>query len=327
MTVPVHPTPDLRDRLRRALADAGGWDFDRLEPHDFQDETDRLLAIVQPELDVKQAEISRLIGFIERGFDTHMQFGVIGADGVTTMQPCADWCYACKLDLAREAAKQRADMLEEARDLPSNAGHNRAHVDDWPDIIPALRELIAECAAETRRADAEGLAGAGIFSDYYRRWQSTITQARRQAARADAAEEELAEDVGVIRALRRQRDEAEAKVAWLGPAHSDALDLIIQLSDERDQLHKQLATVRAYAEDLYTAPQKVSACGVRERLLDILTPTGPARTIEEAMAGQPVTPKPCPERVVHPAHTWEQGRRDHRCSGDLTYTTTKEVAP
>ena len=88
---------------------------------------------------------------------------------------------------------------------------------------------------------------------------------------------------------------------------------------------QQLATVRAYAEDLYTAPQKVSACGVRERLLDILTPAGPARTIEEAMAGAPVTPKPCPERVVHPAHTWEQGRRDHHCSGDPTYTNTKEA--
>jgi len=63
-------------------------------------------------------------------------------------------------------------------------------------------------------------------------------------------------------------------------------------SDERHAakvaaLEQQLAAVRAYADDLYTAPQKVSACGVRERLLDILTPAGPARTIAEAMAGRP----------------------------------------
>jgi hypothetical protein len=45
---------------------------------------------------------------------------------------------------AREAAKQRSDMLEEARDLLESNGHPRVHGDDWPDIIPAITALIAE---------------------------------------------------------------------------------------------------------------------------------------------------------------------------------------
>jgi hypothetical protein len=57
-------------------------------------------AVVQPLLDAKDTEITRLIAFLERGFDTHMQFGIIAADGTTEMLPCADWCYACKLETA-----------------------------------------------------------------------------------------------------------------------------------------------------------------------------------------------------------------------------------
>lgn len=58
----------------------------------------------------------------------------------------ADHAISLDADLAifREAVSQYSGQLEEARDLMSNAGHNRAHLDDWPDIIPALQELIAE---------------------------------------------------------------------------------------------------------------------------------------------------------------------------------------
>lgn len=49
-----------------------------------------------------------------------------------------------QLSLCRQGAVEHRAQLEEARDLLSNAGHNRAHGDDWPDTIPALQELIAE---------------------------------------------------------------------------------------------------------------------------------------------------------------------------------------
>lgn len=51
---------------------------------------------------------------------------------------------------------------------------------------------------------------------------------------------------------------------------------------QRDRV--MLAAVRAYADELYSAPWKVDACGVRERLLGILTPPGPSITFEEALA-------------------------------------------
>lgn len=161
-------------------------------------------------------------------------------------------------------ARYAAD-LEEIRDLLESNGYPRVHGDDWPDLIPAVTALIAERKAEERRADAEGLAGAGIHAQMYRHWQSTIVEARRQKARADVA---------------------EARIAWLAGSHGDGLDLIVRLGDELEPLRERLAAVRAYADDLYSAPRKVNACGVRERLLDILTPPGPTITFEEAMAGR-----------------------------------------
>jgi hypothetical protein len=69
------------------------------------------VAVVQPELDRLRAEKARLTAFIERGFDTHMQFGVINPDGTTEMLPCADWCNACKLATAvSENARLRAEL-------------------------------------------------------------------------------------------------------------------------------------------------------------------------------------------------------------------------
>jgi len=54
------PQPDLRQQLRRAIAEAGGWQYDSLEPHDFQDETTAVLAVVQPLLDAQRAETEQL---------------------------------------------------------------------------------------------------------------------------------------------------------------------------------------------------------------------------------------------------------------------------
>lgn len=45
-----------------------------------------------------EAERDKWVAFIERGFDTHMQFGILNEDGTTEQMPCADWCYACKIE-------------------------------------------------------------------------------------------------------------------------------------------------------------------------------------------------------------------------------------
>lgn len=60
------PQPDLREQLRRAVAEAGFWQYASLEPHDFRDETDAVLAVVQPLLDAKQDEVDALTATINR---------------------------------------------------------------------------------------------------------------------------------------------------------------------------------------------------------------------------------------------------------------------
>lgn len=50
-----------RDMFRRAIAEGGGWDYDSLEPHDFQGETTAVLAIAQMFIDGYQDNISTLL--------------------------------------------------------------------------------------------------------------------------------------------------------------------------------------------------------------------------------------------------------------------------
>lgn len=140
MTVPA---PDLRDRLVTALGDvrlrlgpnalamAQRGEAIRLSGGEKDDIADVALGVVQAELDQLRAHHGQV----------------------------ADHAISLDADLAifREAVSQYSGQLEEARDLMSNAGHNRAHLDDWPDIIPALQDLIAERDQLRAQVAAAGL--------------------------------------------------------------------------------------------------------------------------------------------------------------------------
>lgn len=75
------------------------------------------------------------------------------------------------------------------RSLPADARAHAARAAGQPQ--PDLRLLLAAKLAEVeqweQRYDAETMTTAGIFHTYYRRWQGTIAEARRQKARADKA--------------------------------------------------------------------------------------------------------------------------------------------
>ncbi len=43
-------------------------------------------------------ERDQLRAWLERGFDEHMAFRLVRPDGTDEDMPCADWCYACRLD-------------------------------------------------------------------------------------------------------------------------------------------------------------------------------------------------------------------------------------
>jgi len=120
-----------------------------------------------------------------------------------------------RIQLLEAGVGERAAMLEHARDLLEEYG---AHGNDWPAIAPAIQHVLGELAAARADAerweqarDAECLATARVFHEYYRRWQSTIVEARRQHARAEQAE---AERDGAY----RERAQLLAWLATLNPA-------------------------------------------------------------------------------------------------------------
>ncbi|MBD3004730.1 hypothetical protein [Streptomyces sp. 5-10] len=58
-----------------------------------------------------EAEVKKWLAFIERGLTQHMQFGVIHPDGTVEQLPCADWCYACRVEEAEGAVARVRDEL------------------------------------------------------------------------------------------------------------------------------------------------------------------------------------------------------------------------
>ena len=70
----------------------------------------------------------------------------------------ADWnAIVDRAGTVAAAAKERADLLEEARDALETAGQNGAHGDDWPAIAPAIRAIAAD--RDEARQLAENMQG------------------------------------------------------------------------------------------------------------------------------------------------------------------------
>lgn len=133
------PQPDLReqssDEIRRdmlaaisgyagpVIADLAArwserWTEDQFIAQWNKSLGDLITAVRREEADAKQAEADNLRAFIERGFDTHMQFGLLNADGTTTMLPCADWCHACKVEKAETERDELRAQLTAAGLVP-----------------------------------------------------------------------------------------------------------------------------------------------------------------------------------------------------------------
>ncbi|MEU6340246.1 hypothetical protein ABZ883_04755 [Streptomyces sp. NPDC046977] len=111
----------------------------------------------------KRADLAQLQALVERMPTVHMQFSVLEPDGSTTLQPCADWCYACRIEQA-EGAIERA--------------HHLADVwDDAPDPLVRtsardLRSTLVGSPARPRTAqpgtcDASWEGTGGIGSGYF----------------------------------------------------------------------------------------------------------------------------------------------------------------
>ncbi|MFJ3794972.1 hypothetical protein ACIPSJ_01650 [Streptomyces sp. NPDC090088] len=68
----------------------------------------------QQRVERAEAEAQRWLSFIARGMATHTRFGVLLPDGSVEELPCADWCYACRLEHAeaeRDGAYRERNAL------------------------------------------------------------------------------------------------------------------------------------------------------------------------------------------------------------------------
>ncbi|MFI5880870.1 hypothetical protein [Streptomyces sp. NPDC051554] len=83
-----------------------------------------------------EAQAEHWLAFIER-FPNHMQFSVLRPDGTTALLPCADWCYACRVENA-EAAIARVRALAEANTADGTDGQPCDTDTLWPSEILAV---------------------------------------------------------------------------------------------------------------------------------------------------------------------------------------------
>ncbi|WP_327403858.1 hypothetical protein OG194_29755 [Streptomyces sp. NBC_01288] len=154
----------LREHIAEALFDADSQVGPYRTVHsDTKDEYRRLaeaaLAVVLPhgkflgdrlhdteeQLLAARTEAERWIAFIQRGMDTHMQFSVLRPDGIAEQLPCADWCYACRIEQAEAFTTAVAELI---------AAHEG---DEWASqsATTALRELFT-CTSVPSSVDDSG---------------------------------------------------------------------------------------------------------------------------------------------------------------------------
>jgi hypothetical protein len=139
---------DARDRLD-LLVDT--------DPLRLRDEAYSLLARAEQaeaERDALAAQVAAMTGMLERMPEVHMQFGLLHPDGTTEQLPCADWCYACKLQTAIERAdRAEATVREQVVAELTRAAQGRAHYAGHApaDAVRAVLEIEAATYATAAR--------------------------------------------------------------------------------------------------------------------------------------------------------------------------------
>lgn len=108
-----------------------------------------------------EGETKRWLAFIERGMETHMRFGVIREDGTREELPCADWCYACRLDRAEQIAKALHIHLHALRARPGR--------EITTDFVRAVLGRLIKHPEEVCDLDKNEATIARVI-DLYERW-------------------------------------------------------------------------------------------------------------------------------------------------------------
>lgn len=188
---------------------------------------DLALEVVRPYLDAQAAQVATMTEVMERVPEAHMRFGIVGDPRPIDEMPCADWCYACKLEHAEgEADRLRAlatVVLDACEADPFIPRHRFA---EWRGLITepgskvvglaellelarySLTKMTTDRDAHRRRLAAA--LGASPFRD----WDQLLTLA------------EQTHDTAIARQAEAER---------LRVNGNDALDRVSKLADQLDE--------------------------------------------------------------------------------------------
>lgn len=95
-----------------------------------------------------EGETKRWLAFIERGMETHMRFGVIREDGTREELPCADWCYACRIEKAEVAINRVRHLTDDGP--PAGTGIGGEWEGGWDSAMEAVRAALTPKEVEQK---------------------------------------------------------------------------------------------------------------------------------------------------------------------------------
>lgn len=111
-----------------------------------------------------ETQVKHWLAFIER-FPTHMQFSLPRPDGTTEQLPCADWCYACRVEKA-EGAVERVHAIQPLPLDTYRTGVGQARAKGWND---ALSRVLAALDGTEQPTDQPSYAQ--LRAAYDESWQ------------------------------------------------------------------------------------------------------------------------------------------------------------
>ncbi|MFJ1995287.1 hypothetical protein [Streptomyces asiaticus] len=167
--------------------------------HDTSNRSEAERADAEQRAKRAEAEVQRWLAFIERGITEHMQFGLLHPDGTTEQLPCADWCYACRVEKAEAAITRVRALRERTRVIsPDAQGPTWEALDIALDGAPGEHEQYTDAI---RRADIADDTTARTKELLTRRTETLRNRAERAEAERDQAYAERAALLAWISAL------------------------------------------------------------------------------------------------------------------------------
>ncbi|MFF7550905.1 hypothetical protein ACFZCU_45985 [Streptomyces canus] len=191
--VAVPPTTALRDRIRRVLAQVDGFDFDSLEPHDYQIQAAAILAVLaagSEDTTTTRADVLREAADAVFALDYDVMVGEEGDENLGSMREAWDLgtIHAYKLlrRMAREAQQpeRTGDRTAEQTRLVSLLA---AHTDS---LAATIEGFIGTAANVLQPGLTRTLSFLELYKDQLLAGQLTVEMRRLLGQLADEAQQQ-----------------------------------------------------------------------------------------------------------------------------------------